>query len=123
MTVEELREQGADIFAVVCNYREDTNTSRQGGKAYLADYHWSGGGYERVRVVARSRGGRWILKWETAKRLTNFRSTTIPAAHPDYRHENIGWHPNRADADAFAGTMMTVSRMYATASTVRSDDP
>jgi hypothetical protein len=97
-----------DRYAVVCNYREGTGTSRMGGKAYLADWHWTGGGYERVRVVARSRGGRWIVKWEPIKRLTNFRSTTVPAESPDYERAHIGWHPSRQEAQAFAEMLSKV---------------
>ena len=106
-----------DRYAVVCNYREGTGTSRKGGKAYLADWHWSGGGYERVRVVARSRGGRWITKWEPVKRLTRFRATTVPAASPDYARRDIGWHPSKDQAAAFAAMLTKVGETFTTGAT------
>jgi hypothetical protein len=97
-----------DRYAVTCNYREGTNVARSGGKAYLADWHWSGGGYERVRVVARSRGSRWVTKWEPLKRLKDFRSTTIPPEHPMYKRHDVGWHETREIAQAFADELTRI---------------
>lgn len=94
-----------DFYAVACNYVEGTHTSATGALAYLADWHWSGGGFERVRVVARSRGGRWITIWTPISRLTNFRSKTIPPDHPMFTRRDIGRHDTRGEADAFAQNM------------------
>jgi hypothetical protein len=54
-----------------------------------------GWGGERVRLLARSRSGRWIEKWETRKRLGNFRWKTIPAEHPFYGR--IAWWFSEGD--------------------------
>jgi hypothetical protein len=37
-----------------------------------------------VPLLVRSRGGRWIEKWEAMRRLENFRVKTIPPDHPLY---------------------------------------
>ena len=72
-----------DKFAIVCNVAEPTKTARTGAFAYVTDPNRGNGG-ERVRLLLRSRGGRWIDKWEKATRLTNFRIKTIPPEHPFY---------------------------------------
>jgi hypothetical protein len=102
-------ESELDRYAVACNYREGTGVARQGAKAFLADWHWTGGGWERVRVVARSRGGRHVTKWEPVKRLTNFRSTTVPPEHPMYKHQDVGFHETREKADEFAERLTRIS--------------
>lgn len=119
MDVDQLRAAGADIWAVACNYREDTKAVRDGARAYLV---WtSGGGFTAggQQVRARSRGGRWITKWERVRRLTNFRATCIPAGHPLRNDGHVEIYPNRAAADARANEMAVISRREATASHAR----
>lgn len=72
-----------DKKAVVCNYAVATKTSSLGSLAYLINENPGWGG-ERVQILARSRGGRWIEKWEAAWRLHNFRFKTIPPQKPVY---------------------------------------
>lgn len=113
MDVDQLLDAGADVFAVVCNYREDTKTVRKGARAYLV---WTTGGHDYVdqQVRVRSRGGRWITKWERAKRLTNFRAVTLPKGDPLRDSPHVELYPNRAAADARAAEMQLVSRREAT---------
>ena len=71
---------------ITCNYRIATKANSQGAKGYLVG-GWSDGAWERIRVLCRSRNGRWIEKWEHHRHLTDFRLTTIvpESAH----HERI----------------------------------
>ena len=41
---------------------------------------WSGGGFERVRVIGAARNGRQVTKWAPLARLTNFRSQWVTEA-------------------------------------------
>lgn len=113
MDVDQLLAAGADVFAVACNYRQSTNVAAIGARAYLL---WTTGGHDYVdqRVRVRSRGRRWIVKWERAKHLTNFRAVTLPKGDPLRSSRDIELYPNRAAADARAAEMQLVSRREAT---------
>lgn len=113
MDIAQLLAADADVFAVACNYREATKIAAKGARAYLL---WTTGGNDYVdqQVRVRSRGGRWITKWERAKRLTNFRSVTLPKGDPLRARTDVEMYPNRAAADARAAEMQTVSRREAT---------
>ena len=100
---------------IACNYREGTGVAAEGALAYVI-LQLGGNLPDRVRVLARSRGGRWVEKWESMRRLTNFRLKTIPPAHPRYGDERINWADATDEnvavlarvADALAsGTMAT----------------
>jgi hypothetical protein len=73
----------ADRHVMACNFAEAISECRKGALCYVL-YSNPGGGYDRVFVLARSRGGRWIEKWEPIYRLTNFRVKTLPPEHPRY---------------------------------------
>lgn len=72
-----------DYKAIRCNYAEGTNIASTGATAYVLHMNY-GNANDRLHVLVRSRGGRWVEKWESTKRLTNFRVTTIPPGHPLY---------------------------------------
>lgn len=72
-----------DKKAVACNYAIATKVCRLGALAYLINENPGWGG-ERVQILARAHGGRWVKKWEAAWRLHNFRFKTIPTASPVY---------------------------------------
>lgn len=74
-----------DLRVIACNYREGTNIASPGALAYVC---WTnpGSGNDRIPILARSRGGRWIHKWEAMWRLANFRFRQIPPGHPRYDH-------------------------------------
>lgn len=73
---------------IACNFRVSRAAVRRGALAYVSrpDY---GSGHERVVLLIRSRGGRWIHKWEAVKNLTNFRVKTIPPEHPRFEDERL----------------------------------
>jgi hypothetical protein len=71
----------ADKRVIQCNFCEATSECSEGARAYLMQNLW---GRDRVRILARSRSGRWIDKWESARRLNYFRTKTMPASHPLY---------------------------------------
>lgn len=77
-----------DRQAIACNYLEATNVAAQGALAYviLTNPGWGG---ERVMILVRSRGGRWVEKWENTRRLGNFRLKTICPEDPLYRFSQI----------------------------------
>jgi hypothetical protein len=77
-----------DIRLIACNYRQATSVAALGALAYVLP-QLGGNLPERVRVVVRSRGGRWVEKWEALRRLHNFRVKTIPPEHPRYRDERL----------------------------------
>jgi hypothetical protein len=76
-----------DRIVVQCNYRVGTSVCAAGARAYLSLVT---GQAERVCILARSRSGRWVLRWESLKRLHNFRFKTLCAADPLYSRLEIG---------------------------------
>lgn len=72
-----------DRYAIQCNYREATRVAVAGARAYLVCGN-PGNGHDRVFVKVRSRGNRFVTKWEATGRLIDFRVKTIPPEHPLY---------------------------------------
>lgn len=66
----------AEKTVIACNYREGCKTSRAGALCFVLSPN-PGGGCDRVRILARSRGGRLVSKWEAIHRLHNFRPKTV----------------------------------------------
>lgn len=62
--------------AIACNYLDGTGYCATGAKAYLTGL--SGISTGRVMITTRSRGGRWIDRWERLDRLGNFRFVSPP---------------------------------------------
>lgn len=78
-----------DRRVIACNYTEGTNVAAQGARAYVVPLYLGGNLPERVMVRVRSRGGRWVTKWEAVHRLDNFRLATLPPEHPRYSDEDL----------------------------------
>ena len=72
-----------DRKALACNYAESVSVAAKGALAYVRWPNY-GNANDRVLLLVRSRGGRWIEKWEAMRRLTNFRLKTLPPQHPLY---------------------------------------
>lgn len=68
---------------IACNYAEPSKVAVGGALCYVTQPN-PGGGHDRMCLLIRSRGGRWIEKWERIERLTNFRVKTLPPEHPKY---------------------------------------
>lgn len=79
-----------DHRALACNLAEQISEAAKGALAYVLWPNW-GGGNDRLPLLIRSRGGRWIEKWESMRRLENFRFKTIPPQHPLY--DRLIWQP------------------------------
>jgi hypothetical protein len=77
-----------DKKVVQCNYAEGTNIAAQGARAYVVRPN-PGNGHDRILILVRSRGARWVEKWENTARLTNFRVKTLPSEHPLYVEERL----------------------------------
>lgn len=83
-----------DRHVIACNYVGDVASISNGSKAYVTLLN-TGSGHLRVMVIIRTRSGRWVHKWESIKRLDNFRVKTLPKEHFFYADERIidgkGW--------------------------------
>lgn len=77
-----------DRTIVACNIAEATRIFARGALCYLSLPN-PGWGHERVQILGRSRGGRWVQKWEDARRLDHFRLKTIPPEHPRYHDPRV----------------------------------
>lgn len=80
-----------DKRAVVCNYAVPTGPVAAGAKAYIVGA-FGGNLPENVEVMVRSRGGRWIRKWERVRKLDRFRWATVPPGHPRYGDVSTSWN-------------------------------
>lgn len=77
--LEEPGSDSTDKRVIVCNYLDGTSPVSPGSRAYV---QWVSGDPLSVQLLARSRGGRYINKWERTHRLVNFRIVTVPPCHP-----------------------------------------
>lgn len=77
-----------DRRVVQCNYTEAVSEARAGARAYLVNPNL-GNGADRIEILVRSRGGRWIEKWEDIRRLGDFRVKTLPPEHPLYGDDRL----------------------------------
>jgi len=66
-------------YAIACNYDVGTNIASEGALCYVA--YSRSGDPTRMRILVRSRSGRWVCKWERTARLKNFRVKTIVDDH------------------------------------------
>lgn len=70
--------------AVQCSYRIGTAVCVAGARAFLT---YQIDPPKRVKIVARSRSGRWVVRWERLDRLHQFRFKSAvmenPVFHPD----------------------------------------
>jgi hypothetical protein len=86
-----------DMRVIACNYTEPTKVVAAGARAYVIP-QLGGNLPERVR----SRGGRWVEKWESVKRLDNFRLKTIPPSHPRHGDDRLWPDVLISEADVYA---------------------
>lgn len=77
-----------DRHVIACNLTEGISEASEGSKAYVILLN-PGNGSDRIEILLRSRGGRWIRKWEAIWRLGNFRVKTIPPEHPLYDDDRL----------------------------------
>lgn len=71
-----------ELTAIACNYAAGTKIARPGARCYLL---WrTGGDNRKCQVLAKSRGGRWVTKWEPIVMLDHFRFVRVPEARPEY---------------------------------------
>lgn len=88
-----------DRRVIQCNLTTSQKTAVKGARAYVVLTN-GGGGSDRIVILLRSRGGRWIEKWQDIRTLENFRAKTIPMGHPLYGNERIGWLVHDVEATA-----------------------
>lgn len=91
-------QQPRDRRVVQCNYTEATAIAAKGARAYVSLSN-PGNGSDRIVVVVRSRGGRWVRKWEDIRVLGNFRAKTLPAEHHMYANDQV-WSDDGAATTA-----------------------
>jgi hypothetical protein len=70
-----------EIKIVACNYAVPVKASSKGTLCFVLRAN-NGNANESVVILCRSRGGRWIERWERIDRLTNFRFKTVVSADP-----------------------------------------
>lgn len=75
-------------IVLTCNLREAISEASKGARCYVVQ-HNRGNASDRMELLIRSRSGRWILKWESLSRLTNFRWKPLPPEHPRYGDERL----------------------------------
>lgn len=75
-----------DKRVIACNLRDATKIGMDGALCYLIGVP---GNPASIRVLVRSRSGRWVDRWERRNRLTNFRIKSLPPEHPKYPDERI----------------------------------
>lgn len=85
-----------DRLVIQCNYVEGTKITPAGARAYLSLTN-PGNAHDRIMVLVRSRGARWVRKWENTARLVDFRVKVLPPEHPLYDHRDL--YPPREYAD------------------------
>ena len=83
---------------IQCNYKCGISPVAEGAKAYLSRTN-PGGGNDRIVILVRSRGGRWICKWESTQNLRDFRVRNLPYMHPMYGDERVMDNCNQKLAD------------------------
>jgi hypothetical protein len=79
---------GPDRYVIQCNYAEGTRIAPGGARAYLVLAN-PGNYHDRIIIKVRSRGGRWVEKWERIERLIDFRVKVLPPTHPRYHDERL----------------------------------
>lgn len=72
-----------EVRVVACNFAVATKIASKGSLCYVLLDN-PGWGNNRIVVLVRSRGGRWVNQWERVDRLTNFRMKTVVEADPVY---------------------------------------
>ena len=86
-----------DKKAIACNYREAVSACKAGALAYVT-FTNPGGGSDRIKILARSRSGRWIETYEPIWRLENFRLKTVPRQSRFYTR-GLFWIEEEMDCD------------------------
>jgi hypothetical protein len=76
----------SDKRIIACNLLETVSTASVGALCYVRA---TTGTEARVELLIRSRSGRWISKWESLKRVGNFRFNTLAPDHPRYDDERL----------------------------------
>jgi hypothetical protein len=84
-------------YLIACNYAEATNVAAKGALAFVITGR-GGNLPENVKILVRSRSGRWVEKWERVAKLGNFRLKTIPPEHPRYHDERL-WSRTQNEVD------------------------
>lgn len=91
----------ADKRVIACNVAQASGVFATGARAYVRYTV----GDDRLSVLGRSRGGRWVGIWQALERLENFRVVTLPPAHPLYHYEL-----HEHDVDRLAARLSDVAR-------------
>lgn len=94
MTDNEFLDVVKDVFpdrrAIQCNLTASQKTGVKDARAYVILAN-PGNYSDRIEILLRSRGGRWIQKWQSIRLLADFRIKTIPIGHPLYHDDRIHW--------------------------------
>ena len=86
-----------DRRVIQCNLTRPQSTASAGARAYVILTN-PGSGSSRIEILLRTRGGRWIEKWQDIRTLHNFRPKTLPFGHPCYSRRLWGHDPEATAA-------------------------
>lgn len=68
--------EALETKAVACNFTDGTSACSMGAKAYILDGN-QGNANESIRILARSRSGRWIDVWVRPETMRNYWVVTV----------------------------------------------
>lgn len=89
-TAKEASSEQRDLRPIACNTASGSSGYSSGSLAYIQRMDG-----DRVKILVRSRGGRWIKKWLSLADVTNFRIKRLPCEHPLYPRVTDWSHHNR----------------------------
>lgn len=74
---------------IACNHAG--NRYIKNGALAFVRYGNPGSGHDRIPVIVRTRGGRWVSKWTRMDKLSNFRLKWVYESHPVWRYFPVSW--------------------------------
>jgi hypothetical protein len=88
-----------DRQVIQCSYLDDTPFAPRGARAYVVRIN-PASGHDRIVVLARTHGNRWVQRWENTLRLGDFRVVTLQPGHDRHRDHRLRTFTDD-DANAF----------------------
>jgi hypothetical protein len=88
----------ADNRVIQCNFMGETASIARGARSYVMLTN-PGGGNDRIKILVRSRSGRWISRWESLLVLDNFRPKVMAQQNPLSKYDMV-------DADSVYGLQL-----------------
>jgi hypothetical protein len=94
---------------IACNYLDATKAASLGAAAFVARLN-GGNANDRIQVLVRAHGGRWVKKWEPTFRLGCFRVKLLPPAHPRFADPRLLTESSKSNAKSTAKYLGSISK-------------